>query len=597
MGSATVNCIAATVVNLALGIYVLSRAPRELVNRVFFVITMAISVTAVGEVVMRAAGSEEVILLGARIGAVGWCFFGALFVHFALAFTRDEKLLGRWQTYVALYVPSAVLLLLAWSTSLVYEGFRDTAGGFYEIEGPLKYPSGVFIVAMFVIGIIIVWRFWRRTPSKNDREDAFLVLVSAAFMIVVGVITDVILIFIYKQNPPVNMFTASMVMAIAIAYAVTRRGFLSSLTAGMGRTIISIMTDPVLVLDSTGAIDMANQAMVRLSGQGEKDLKQSALSDLLLCENEGSDIYRKINAGEVSRCGGECVTWTGEMVPVTVSSGALSSKSGRQLGSIVVVHDMRDTLERIEAEKQVKIATVEADAERRHSQALRDILDIACHELRTPATVFKGYSAILRNSLESLDECMVEVALSSMDSAADRVARLADSLIDASALESGPLELSIEETRPSSVVRGSVGTMQKQYPDHEFTVIMEDGERPIRVDVDMIESVFIVLLDNAVKFSPAGTEVRVWFDQDGSKTVFHIEDEGQGVPEEHRDKIFDRFYQVEEAAHHTLPGLGLGLYIAKRIVEAHGGWIEAKHATAGEGADFCFSIPYSGDKR
>ena len=542
---------------------------------------------------MRVAGSEGTILLGARIGAVGWCFFGALFVHFALAFTRDEKLLGRWYTYAFLYVPPAVLLLLAWSTNLVYEGFRDTAGGFHEIEGPLKYPSGVFIVVMFVVGLIIVWRFWRTTPSKNDREDAFLVLASAAFMIVVGVITDVILIFIHKQNPPINMFTASMVMAIVIAYTVTRRGFLSSLTAGMGRTIISIMMDPVLVLNSTGAIDMANQAMARLTGLGEKDLKQSALRDLLLCENEGSDIYMKIKAGEVSSCGGKCVTSEGGVVPVTVNSGALRSQSGRQLGSVVVVHDMRDTLERVEAEKQAKIATVEADAERRHSQALRDILDVACHELRTPATVFKGYSALLRNSLEDMDSSTVELALSSIDSAADRVARLSDSLIDASALESGPMELRVEETKPSSVVRGSVGTMQKQHPDHEFTVIVDDGESPIQVDVDMIESVFIVLLDNAVKFSPAGTEVRVWFEQDGSNTVFHIEDEGQGIPEEHRDRIFDRFYQVEEASHHTLPGLGLGLYIAKRIVEAHGGWIRVCQAVGG-GAGFYFAIPFSG---
>jgi len=273
MGFATVNCIVAIAVNIAVGIYVLSRAPRELVNRVLFLITVAIAATAGGEVVMRVAGSEEVIFLGARIGAVGWCFFGALFVHFAIAFTGDKKLLGRWHTYVAFYVPSVVLVVLAWSTNLVYKGFHDTAGGFSEIEGPLKYPSGIFIVAMFVIGIIIVWRFWRTTPSKNDREDAFLVLASAAFMIVVGVITDVILIFIYKQNPPVNMFTASMIMAIAVAYAVTRRSFLSSLNAGMGRTIISIMMDLVLVLDSKGAIDRANQAMVRLTGLGGKDLK------------------------------------------------------------------------------------------------------------------------------------------------------------------------------------------------------------------------------------------------------------------------------------------------------------------------------------
>jgi len=279
------------------------------------------------------------------------------------------------------------------------------------------------------------------------------------------------------------------------------------------------------------------------------------------------------------------------MVPVTVSSGALRSQSGRQLGSVVVVHDMRDVIERIKAEEQVKTATVKAEAERRHSQVLQDIIDVGCHELRTPATVFKGYSALLRNSLEAMDAEAVELALSSMDSAADRVARLANSLLDASTLKSGPLELSIEEKKPSSVVSGCVGTMQKQYPDHRFTVVVGEGERPIQVDVDMIEYVFVVLLDNAVKFSPAGSEVRVWFKQDGLETAFHVEDDGQGIPEEHREWIFDRFYQVEEALHHTFQGVGLGLYIAKRIVEAHGGWISVRQAEGG-GASFCFAIPF-----
>lgn len=590
MGWATANCIIAIAVNLALGSFVLLRAPRESLNRVFLLITLAIATTGIGELIMRVADSGDVILWGARIGAVGWVFLGSLFAHFALVLTRNKKLLGKWQTYAVLYVPSAVFLILAWTTNLVYKGFSDAGEGFVEVEGVLRYPAYIPVILFFGAGILIVMRFWRKAPSRSDREDAFLIMVSAIFMLVFSTITDVILIFTNKQNPPVNVLTASMIMAIVIGYAVTRRGFMSSLTAAMGGTVISIMMDPVLVLDSTGTIERANAAMSKLTGLGEKEIKKLSIEEMLDCEEEGKDVYRRIKDGKVSRCSCECVNEAAERVPVVVTSGSLRSRSGRRMGSVVVIHDMRDTLNRVKAEEDAKIAVVEAEAERRNSEVLRDIIDVACHELRTPASVFKGYSVILRESIEEMDKGSIDEALDSMESAADRVTNLASSLLDASTLERGPLELSLEEVEPSSMVSGSVGVMRKQYPGYRFVVETDGEAKPILADVDMLESVFIILLDNAAKFSPEGSEVKVWFEQDGSQTVFHVEDQGGGIPETQRRKVFERFHQVEDSLHHSLPGLGLGLFIAKRIVEAHGGWVDVQPGET-RGSDFRFAIP------
>lgn len=106
----------------------------------------------------------------------------------------------------------------------------------------------------------------------------------------------------------------------------------------------------------------------------------------------------------------------------------------------------------------------------------------------------------------------------------------------------------------------------------------------------MLQSALVILLDNAAKFSPARSEIRVWSERVYGSVLFHVSDRGSGVPEEHRERIFDRFYQVEDSLHHSNPGLGLGLNVAKRIVEAHGGWIGVRPAPGG-GSIFSFAIP------
>jgi signal transduction histidine kinase len=115
-------------------------------------------------------------------------------------------------------------------------------------------------------------------------------------------------------------------------------------------------------------------------------------------------------------------------------------------------------------------------------------------------------------------------------------------------------------------------------------------EREIEVDPRQVQEVLAILIDNALKFSPEGSEVKAWYEQDVSQTTFFVADRGPGVPDEDRQKIFERFYQVEGVQHHSKPGLGLGLYVAKRFVEAHGGSIELESRDGG-GSLFSFTIP------
>ncbi len=114
------------------------------------------------------------------------------------------------------------------------------------------------------------------------------------------------------------------------------------------------------------------------------------------------------------------------------------------------------------------------------------------------------------------------------------------------------------------------------------------------LDPDKFVRLMVILLDNAVKYSPRGSSVDICLGQSGSEALVSVLDRGAGIPERERSRIFDRFYQSEEVLHHSTPGLGLGLYIAKRIVEAHGGriWCEARE---GGGSVFRFTMPLRGN--
>jgi len=263
-------------------------------------------------------------------------------------------------------------------------------------------------------------------------------------------------------------------------------------------------------------------------------------------------------------------------------SGNIVNRSNRVIGSVVILHDMRDALDLARAQERSEIQTG-------YSQDLKDIIDIAAHELRHPATVLKGYAKMLLNSWGTLDEETIRDTLLSFNSAANRISRLSVDLLDASLMGAGDMELSYALFDPMDVIEDAAMETRERGARNEMIVTSSNGKEQIRADRDRLQAVLSIILDNAVKFSD-GEVIDISLEKTGLDTVFSIADRGRGIPEEHRDRIFERFYQVEDAKHHSLPGMGLGLYIAKSIIDAHGGWIRIDERDNG-GSVFVFGIP------
>lgn len=223
-------------------------------------------------------------------------------------------------------------------------------------------------------------------------------------------------------------------------------------------------------------------------------------------------------------------------------------------------------------------------------ESIRDFLEVASHELRHPITVLKGFSLTLLRHGERLGQEEVREMLQEISRGADRLDAQLRDLLDLSRVERLGAKPNKREASVGALVTGAVEEAEERYPGREFRVRLEPEEMRAVLDLKMTQQVLLFLLDNACKFSSPGTPVEVEVKREEGELVFSVLDRGRGIPEWDRERVFERFYQVEEVLHHSTPGLGLGLYLARRLVEAQGGRIWCK-AREGGGSVFSFALP------
>jgi PAS domain S-box-containing protein len=223
-------------------------------------------------------------------------------------------------------------------------------------------------------------------------------------------------------------------------------------------------------------------------------------------------------------------------------------------------------------------------------EELKDFIDIASHEIRHPITIIKGYALTLRELWNILDENRRQELLDAIDQGAERLNRLSTGLLDVSRIERGFFKIDKEATSLKSLLEGAVSGMREAGHENPCRLSVTEGVGTVSIDPGRMRTVLFALLENAVRYSPKGSEIEVVAERSKEEVVVSVLDRGVGVPEKEREKIFERFYQLEDALHHSLPGMGVGLFLARQIVEAHGGriWHEPRE---GGGSAFRFTIP------
>ena len=287
----------------------------------------------------------------------------------------------------------------------------------------------------------------------------------------------------------------------------------------------------------------------------------------------------------VSRGAVRGVLVSGSPDPVALGDGerrlaeAIAERAGPALENAVLWADLQDQVVREQQAQHIK----------------DDFLSIVSHELRTPLTSIQGYSQLLEARLRDTTDANAKERsqLRIIRGQVARMRRLVDDLLDVSRIDKrGGVSVEPALFDLADELREVVSRTQREHPNR---LVRLEAPATLRVeaDRDRIAQVLTNLADNAVKYSPQGGDIGVRAFSDGSSLTVSVADEGIGIPHEQIELVFDRFYQADaDLGRRRFGGLGLGLYISRAIIEAHGGSIwAAPNRAAGSGTVFSFRIP------
>ena len=241
-------------------------------------------------------------------------------------------------------------------------------------------------------------------------------------------------------------------------------------------------------------------------------------------------------------------------------------------------------IERLNLAEEMDQARVAAETEKLRTALLTSI----SHDLRTPLASILGSATSLKAYRASLGEKEQDELIGTIREEAERLNHFIANLLDMTRLESGALAPNLEALDLADVI----GSVLRRAPLDELRVnlALEPGLPLLRLDPVLFEQVLFNLLDNAAKYAPAGTAVTIRARREGPVARIAVEDEGPGLPEEDRERVFDKFYRVR-ASDKKRAGTGLGLAIARGFMEAMGGTITAANRTEGHGAVFTLTVP------
>ncbi len=233
--------------------------------------------------------------------------------------------------------------------------------------------------------------------------------------------------------------------------------------------------------------------------------------------------------------------------------------------------------------RQLGLERAEVARLRRVDLARTEFVGVAAHELRTPLAAILGVLTTLKEHGAALDEAVRAELIEGAESQAERLSRLVEDLLTISRIQDGVLHLAMAPVEADDLIADAArasGTMHRLRTDIEF-----DG--PVVCDADAIVRVLTNLFHNARQYSPAGSPIVVTVTADERRARFEVGDAGPGVAEADREAIFERFRRADDSG---APGAGLGLYISRGLVRAHGGELEVGDAPQG-GASFSFWLP------
>ena len=575
MNTYTGFLLLSSVVCLIIGILVYQLNRKERLNKLFTLTFLFASYWALTDFLMRNSVNTNEAYFWNKTSFL-WPFSLALLFHFSLVFTKN-RLLSHKVSYVVIYAPAVFLSILDLTTGLVSGPIISEFFGFtYSVpSNPLFYMIGnIWGVILGVLSLFVCLRYYYRIEEKANKDPIKLVTVGFAIPFIINIATTVIPPYFNIDIPPLGNIS-TMFVSIFVGYAIWKYYLFSLNPALAAENIIDIMPDSLILTDNQGYILRVNQSFVKLTSFSPKELNGKSLFNFFGDEQQGKFTLaelkkdKKLEIFEVA-----FRVKSGEIRIVEFAGSTVEGKQGQNLGFTCVIHDITE-----QKQMQEKLIKTERLA------SVGEAATMVGHDLANPLQYIRNATYLVKGVIQHAQpssfvpdmakaQKMLEIIEESLAYADHIVLELKDYTTDRAPLR-GQADINV-------LIDESLRNMK--IPD-EVAVKRQFTQVPLlRVDANQLKRVFQNLVENAVDaMSQNGTLTITTREFDGSVEV-EFKDTGKGIPDEIRTQLFKPFYTTK------IKGMGIGLAICQKFVQAHNGTISVK-SEKGRGSTFTVKLP------
>lgn len=421
-----------------------------------------------------------------------------------------------------------------------------------DIDDKLRQSIALpLIFAEEPLGVIVVFRTYMGTASDNDLQ----ILQSFADQAAIGVHNAQLYEKIDHERRRLGAileYSGDGVMILSADLKIMRMNrALERMTSWQAADSIGLHQDEVIVWDKLESIDLATA------------LEQGWLDEIEESTDKGEDVTLYVE-GDLKRADGFTLS-------IGITYAPLFTPDGKLANIIANVRDITNF--------------------RKAQEMQSTFISVISHELKTPVAIIKGYAATLRRSDAHWEPSVIRDNLEVIEDEADRLNALIQNLLAASKLQvEREMTLDMGEVWLDEVVERAVARVRNQTQVHQFVIDFQRDFPVIQGDETRLRQVMDNLLSNAIKYSPDGGEIRIAGHYDATNVTISVIDHGVGLSIEDQDRVFQRFFRVDGKLSRKTQGTGLGLYLSRAIIEAHGGTIRVD-SKPGQGSTFTFTIP------
>jgi PAS domain S-box-containing protein len=341
--------------------------------------------------------------------------------------------------------------------------------------------------------------------------------------------------------------------------------------------LLDSAADGMLILAPNHTVERCNPAFARMVGKPVTEIRAKKHEEVIHWTNRVTGLTLEqaetggwpLTPNAALYVEGDIERKNGLPLPVGITYAPLISQGGTLLNIIATVRDIT----RFREAEELKST----------------FISIISHELKTPVALIKGYVSTLRRDDAVWDRSVVNDSLAVIEEETDRLTELIENLLDASRLQAGALKINLCDVRVDTLAERISERFRTQTDRHKIVVDFPPDFPIILADENRLEQVFSNLLSNAIKYSTQGGEIRISGQVRPDQVIVCVSDQGPGIAPEDVPHVFDRFYRSTDAKR-TTKGAGLGLFLVRAVIEAHGGriWVDPR---PGDGARICFSLP------